>query len=136
MQLTTKTRYAVSSLAYMAEQISQKSRRITLQEISKSQNIPLSYLEQIFNKLRQAEIVIGFKGWDGGYVFNKEPSDVKVIDVLNAVSEGIETRNCKGKANAKCQIGCKTHRLWNKTNNVILDFLSNVSMQDVLDGTV
>ncbi len=136
MQLTTKTRYAVSSLAYMAEQISKEARRVTLQEISKSQNISLPYLEQIFNKLRQAKIVTGFKGCDGGYVFNKKPSDIKVIDVLNAVSESVEARSCKGKASAKCKIDCKTHSLWNKTNNVILSFLGNVSMQDVLDGTV
>ncbi len=136
MQLTTKTRYAVSSLAYMAEQIAKKPRRVTLQEISNSQNIPLSYLEQIFNKLRQAKIVTGFKGWDGGYVFNKEPSDVKVIDVLNAVSETIEARSCKGNASDRCQINCKTHKLWEKTNNIILEFLSGVSMKDVLDGRV
>lgn len=126
MRLTTKGRYAVTAMLDLA--INYKDGPITLSDISKRQGISLSYLEQLFSKLRKNGLVDSARGPGGGYRLSRDASDIAVADVITAVDEKIDVTRCEGKGN--CQDGrpCLTHELWNDLSKQIYQFLSGISL--------
>ena len=129
MILTTKARYAVMAVIEIASQNSLKP--ISLSEISKSQNISLSYLEQIFVFLRKNNIVKSIKGPGGGYILSKNKSEISVSDIIKAIDEPIKMTRCsieKQSCNSN-KTKCKTHHLWHCLENRIYDYLGSISLE-------
>jgi Rrf2 family iron-sulfur cluster assembly transcriptional regulator len=132
MRLTTKGRYAVTAMLDLA--INYKDGPITLSDISKRQGISLSYLEQLFSKLRKNGLVDSARGPGGGYRLSREAHEIAVADVITAVDEKIDVTRCDGKGN--CQDGqpCLTHELWQDLSGRIYDFLNGISLGQLVDN--
>ena len=105
---------------------------VTLADISETQNISLSYLEQLFARLRKNGLVEGMRGPGGGYRLSRKPEEISVAMVINAIGEGIDATACEG--NEDCQEGerCLTHELWTKLGNEIFHFLDGISLASFL----
>ncbi len=134
MRLTTKGRFAVTAMVDLA--INQRKDPITLAEISERQAISLSYLEQLFAKLRRHHIVESVRGPGGGYSLGREAKKITVADIIIAVDEPIDATQCGGKENCKSHDDgsasrCMTHDLWTSLNAKMLEFLASVSLQDL-----
>ncbi len=136
MRLTTKGRFAVTAMIDLA--LRQHSGPVTLSAISQRQNISLSYLEQLFGKLRRHELVDSIRGPGGGYTLARLARNITVADIIFAVDEPIDATNCGGKTD--CSTGndgrpgiCMTHELWAALNRTMVDFLDSVSLQDLVD---
>jgi len=132
MQLTSKGRYAVSAMVDLANH--QNTGPITLASISERQFISLSYLEQLFRKLREADLVESVRGPGGGYMLAKTPKDITISHIMHAVNEEIQTTLCKSDE-VGCHRGsrCETHNLWTALGFHIKFFLETVTIQDVCD---
>ena len=130
MRLTTKGRYAVTAMLDLA--LHQNQRPITLQDIALNQEISLSYLEQLFARLRQGGLVRGTRGPGGGYRPAKEMGDISIADIISAVDEKADLTQCGGKAD--CQQGeeCLTHELWAELSEKIYQFLNDISLNDMV----
>jgi Rrf2 family iron-sulfur cluster assembly transcriptional regulator len=131
MQLTTKGRYAVTAMLDLASNDS--SRPVTLDMISQRQNISLSYLEQLFAKLRKASLVKSIRGPGGGYLLNVNPVDVTLTEIIEAVDENIDLRRCHGAKNCLRGKQCLSHHLWCEVSDQIRGFLSSRNLQQVID---
>ena len=131
MQLTTKGRYAVTAMLDLASNNS--SRPVTLDMISQRQNISLSYLEQLFAKLRKASLVKSIRGPGGGYLLNINPVDVTLTEIIEAVDENIDLRRCHGSKNCLRGKQCLSHHLWCEVSDQIRGFLSSRNLQQVMD---
>lgn len=131
MRLTTKGRFAVTALLDLAMQ--HGNSPVTLSEISRRQKISLSYLEQLFAKLRQSELVDSVRGPGGGYCLAKALDEVSVADIILAVDEPIDTTQCGGKENCHNDGKCMTHDLWAKLNDQIFDYLGAVTLKQLVD---
>ena len=131
MQLTTKGRYAVTAMLDLASNAS--SRPVTLDMISQRQNISLSYLEQLFAKLRKASLVKSIRGPGGGYLLNVNPVDVSLTEIIEAVDENIDLRRCHGAKNCLRGKQCLSHHLWCEVSDQIRGFLSSRNLQQVID---
>jgi len=131
MQLTTKGRYAVTAMLDLASNDS--SRPVTLDMISQRQNISLSYLEQLFAKLRKASLVKSIRGPGGGYLLNVNPVDVTLTEIIEAVDENIDLRRCHGSKNCLRGKQCLSHHLWCEVSDQIRGFLSSRNLQQVID---
>lgn len=131
MRLTTKGRFAVTALLDLAMQ--HGNSPVTLSDISRRQKISLSYLEQLFAKLRQSELVDSVRGPGGGYCLAKALDEVSVADIILAVDEPIDTTQCSGKENCHNDSKCMTHDLWAKLNELIFDYLRAVTLQQLVD---
>ena len=131
MQLTTKGRYAVTAMLDLASNDS--SRPVTLDMISQRQNISLSYLEQLFAKLRKASLVRSIRGPGGGYLLNVDPIDVTLTEIIEAVDENIDLRRCHGSKNCLKGKQCLSHHLWCEVSDQIRGFLSSRNLQQVMD---
>ena len=136
MRLTTKGRFAVTAMIDLA--MRQQSGPVTLSAISQRQNISLSYLEQLFGKLRRHELVESVRGPGGGYNLARLAREITVADIIFAVDEPLDATNCAGKTD--CNSGtdgkpgiCMTHELWSALNRKMVDFLDSVSVQDLVD---
>lgn len=131
MRLTTRGRYAVTAMLDLA--LHSGERPITLAEISRRQNISLSYLEQLFARLRQGGLVSSIRGPGGGYRLGKLAEEVNIAAIIDAVNESVDATSCSGKGN--CQEGevCLTHYLWDDLSSQIHDFLSKISLQDLME---
>lgn len=132
MRLTTKGRYAVTAMLDLA--VHERDHPIALADISERQCISLSYLEQLFAKLRKSGLVCSTRGPGGGYSLNKAPDEIAVADVVAAVDETVDATRCGGMRN--CQGGqsrCLTHDLWEELSRQIRGFLSQVSLADVIE---
>ena len=129
MRLTTRGRYAVTAMLDLA--LHGASRPISLADISRRQEISLSYLEQLFAKLRQNELVTSVRGPGGGYLLNRPGTDINVAEIIDAVNESVDATNCGGQGD--CQGGevCLTHHLWEDLSNKIHAFLSDITLQDL-----
>lgn len=130
MRLTTKGRYAVTAmldLAYHSEK-----RPVTLTDIAKRQHISLSYLEQLFARLRRAGMVEGVRGPGGGYQLSRDASQINISEIIMAVDEAIDSTRCGGKANCQNNQPCLTHDLWLGLSEQIRDYLASISLADVL----
>ena len=142
MRLTTKGRYAVTAMLDLA--LHAFDNPVALADISLRQGISLSYLEQLFSKLRQKKLVRSIRGPGGGYQLNVSPLDISVASVIDAVDESIDTTRCGAKnreneaqgANGPgCQEGeqCLTHHLWMDLSQQIYGFLNSITLQDLMD---
>lgn len=130
MRLTTKGRYAVTAMLDLALHADQGP--VSLADISKRQHISLSYLEQLFAKLRQRELVKSVRGPGGGYRLNKDADSIFVAEIVDAVNESIDATHCGGAGD--CQNGevCLTHYLWHDLSEQIHDFLSAISLASLV----
>jgi Rrf2 family iron-sulfur cluster assembly transcriptional regulator len=126
MRLSTKGRYAVTAMLDLA--IHHANGPVTLADISENQGISLSYLEQLFARLKKHGLVEGLRGPGGGYRLSRKPDDISVAEVITAIGEGIDATQCAGNEN--CQDGerCLTHELWTKLGNEIYDFLNGITL--------
>ncbi len=130
MRLTTKGRYAVTAMLDLAYHSEKKP--VTLTDIAKRQNISLSYLEQLFAKLRRAGMVEGVRGPGGGYQLSREVSQINIADIITAVDETMDPTRCGGKSNCQSAQPCLTHDLWMGLSDQIRAYLSTISLQDLL----
>ena len=134
MKLTTKGRYAVMAMADMATYA--KINPISLTEISLRQNISLSYLEQLFFKLKKKNLVKSVRGSNGGYILVKPASEIKLSNIIFAVDETIKTLNCKKESKKGCNhktMKCITHDLWDDLEQHINSFFEKVKLDDLID---
>jgi Rrf2 family iron-sulfur cluster assembly transcriptional regulator len=138
MRLTTKGRFAVTAMLDLAlNEVSADNnlKPVTLAGISDRQDISLSYLEQLFSRLRRQGLVRSVRGPGGGYNLAKTKTDISVSSIFSAVDEDIDTTQCGGKENCHGPEGrCMTHELWAELNTKILDYLSSVSLADMVDS--
>lgn len=130
MRLTTKGRYAVTAILDLALHCEQKP--VSLGDISRRQGISLSYLEQLFAKLRRQKLVNSVRGPGGGYLLAKATADISVAEVVDAVNESLDATRCEGRGD--CQHGevCLTHYLWEDLSAQIHSFLNNISLADLV----
>ena len=135
MKLTSKGRYAVMALVDLAR--FDNINPVSLRDISLRQGISLDYLEQIFSKLKKNEIVKSIRGTQGGYVLNKNPNDIKLKIIFNAVDEKVKTVQCKKESKRGCNgkaTKCITHNLWDELEIHINTFFENKSLKDLLNN--
>lgn len=131
MKLTSKGRYAVTAILDLAFHAT--SGPVTLSDISKRQDISLSYLEQLFTRLRKKQLVRSTRGPGGGYSLNKPASDIAVAEIVSAVDETVDTTRCSGATNCHDGEQCLAHELWDGLSQQIYGFLSEISLQDLMD---
>ena len=131
MNLTTKGRFAVTAMLDLAMQHS--SDPVTLAEISQRQKISLSYLEQLFGKMRRRALVNSVRGPGGGYRLAKDMGSVSIADIIVAVDEPIDSTRCGGKEDCNDGEKCITHDLWEKLNEHIFDYLGAVTLKQLVD---
>ena len=129
MKLSAKGRYAIKALVNIATNDSKSPK--TLLEISKYQGISLSYLEQLFSLLRKHDLVSGVRGPGGGYMLNKNPSNLNLLDIITAVDEKIDQTQCGGAMNCINDKPCLTHFIWTDLNNKINDYMREITLSDI-----
>lgn len=131
MRLTTKGRYAVTAMLDLA--IRAHKKPVNLADISQRQGISLSYLEQLFSKLRKNDLVSSIRGPGGGYRLSRPLADIFVAQIIDAVNETVDVTNCQGRGD--CQDGeqCLTHVLWGDLSDQIHVFLQSISLQSLVD---
>lgn len=132
MRLSTKGRYAVTAMMDLAMHYGQGP--VTLADISENQDISLSYLEQLFARLKKNSLVEGLRGPGGGYRLSRHPDAISVADVITAIGEGIDATLCEGGED--CQDGeqCLTHELWSRLGQEIYDFLNGITLASFLEN--
>ena len=137
MKLSTKSRYAVMAMVDLAKQST--GEPIALADVADRQEISLSYLEQIFGKLRRGGLVNSVRGPGGGYMLSRSAADTRISDIILAVDEPIQTTRCKPGSPFGCksnQSRCLTHDLWEELGHQIYIYLSSVSLEDVVQKRV
>lgn len=137
MKLSTKGRYAVMAMVDLAS--SSKAGPVSLADIAERQEISLSYLEQLFGKLRKGNLVDSVRGPGGGYLLARAANETRVADVVLAVDEPISTTRCTPGAPTGCRkdnTRCLTHDLWEELGNQIFLFLNSVTIEDVVNNDV
>ena len=130
MRLTTKGRFAVTAMLDLA--LRGGKHPVTLAGISERQDISLSYLEQLFSRLRRHELVESVRGPGGGYYLAKPLAELSVADIIRAVDEPIDATQCGGKENCHDEHRCLTHDLWMGLNAHIYDYLDNVTLASLV----
>ena len=131
MRLSTKGRYGVTAMMDLA--IHDGVGPVTLADISQCQGISLSYLEQLFSKLRKSGLVAGVRGPGGGYKLSRSPDSITVAEIIQAVDERVDITNCGGAGD--CQNGqrCLTHELWSELSNRLFDFLNDITLSQFVN---
>jgi Rrf2 family iron-sulfur cluster assembly transcriptional regulator len=130
MKLTTKGRYAVTAMLDLA--LHYEKGAVTLADIARRQGISLSYLEQLFAKLRRNGLVDSVRGPGGGYNLAKEPAKISVADIVVAINENIDATRCGGEKNCLGDETCLTHQLWEDLSVQIYNFLNGISLGDLV----
>ncbi len=130
MRLTTKGRYAVTAILDLA--LHHGDGPITLADVANRQGISLSYLEQLFARLRKRTLVTSVRGPGGGYSLGREPEDISIAEVITAVDEVVDATRCGGKSNCQCDSPCLTHNLWNDLSTRIYSYLDDISLGDLM----
>lgn len=132
MRLTTKGRFAVTAMLDLA--LYEGDKPVTLAGISERQSISLSYLEQLFSRLRRQGLVTSVRGPGGGYRLAKAQNEISISEIIAAVDELIDATQCGGHENCKDEGRCMTHDLWTSVNEVILDYLSSITVADMVES--
>ena len=133
MKLTSKGRYAVMAMADLAKISGDQPTSLT--EISLRQGISISFLEQIFFKLKKNNLVHSLRGPSGGYLLSKSPNEIKLSSIINAVDEKIKTVGCKKESKKGCtgkSVKCITHNIWNDLENHINSFFEKNTLHDII----
>ena len=130
MRLSTKGRYAVTAMLDLALHGDQGP--VTLADISVNQGISLSYLEQLFASLRHKQLVRGVRGPGGGYFLAKSSEQISIADIICAVDEWVEFTRCGGRENCHDGQRCLTHSLWNDLSDQIFNFLSEITLAELV----
>lgn len=137
MRMTTKGRYAVMAMADLAKH--SDNRPVSLAEVASRQEISLSYLEQLFARLRRGNLVRSVRGPGGGYLLARKLSEIRIADIIVAVDEPIVATRCKSNSPSGCLSDgsrCLTHDLWDELGHQIQLYLSSISLEDVMEGRV
>ena len=130
MRLTTKGRYAVTAMLDLA--IHSDRGPISLADISQRQEISLSYLEQLFAKLRKNALVNSVRGPGGGYKLQRDSQAIFIAEIIDAVNESVDTTKCRGAGDCQGGETCLTHYLWEDLSEQIHGFLQNISLADLV----
>ena len=130
MKLTTKGRYAVTAILDLA--LHQGQGPITLADIAQRQGISLSYLEQLFSRLRKEGLVSSMRGPGGGYTLGRDAGEIFIAQVITAVDEKVDTTKCGGAHNCHNNQRCLTHDLWMDLSRRIYDYLNRISLQELM----
>ncbi len=130
MRLTTKGRFAVTAMLDIA--LHHGKGPVTLAGISQRQRISLSYLEQLFGRLRRHSLVDSVRGPGGGYTIARELDRLSVADIITAVDEPIDATQCGGKENCRDEGRCMTHELWSTLNDKMFEYLESVKLSDLV----
>lgn len=130
MKLTTKGRYAVTAMLDLALHFDKGA--VTLADIARRQGISLSYLEQLFAKLRRSGLVDSVRGPGGGYNLAMAPSKITVAEIVVAINENIDATRCGGEKNCHGEQTCLTHQLWEDLSGRIFDFLHGITLADLV----
>jgi Rrf2 family transcriptional regulator, iron-sulfur cluster assembly transcription factor len=131
MKLSSKGRYAVTAMLDVA--LHAGDGPVPLMDISERQGISLSYLEQLFAKLRKSELVSSVRGPGGGYFLGRAAMEINISQVIAAVDESVDATRCQGKANCQGGSRCLTHKLWENLSDRIEGFLSNISLGELVE---
>ena len=131
MRLTTKGRYAVTAMLDLA--FHSDIKPVTLTDIAARQTISLSYLEQLFSRLRRANMVKGIRGPGGGYTLADTADKINIADIIAAVDEPIDATKCGGEANCQKEQSCLTHDLWMGLSDQIRDYLKGITLAQLLE---
>jgi Rrf2 family transcriptional regulator, iron-sulfur cluster assembly transcription factor len=131
VRLTTKGRYAVTAMLDLA--IHHGKGPIALADIAQRQGISLSYLEQLFSRLRKQSLVASVRGPGGGYNLARRASEIHIAEVISAVDENVDTTRCAGAHNCQDSGPCLTHDLWQDLSVRIYEYLDRISLQDLVD---
>ena len=134
MKLTSKGRYAVMAMADLAK--TNTNKPISLSEISIRQGISISFLEQIFYKLKKSNLVKSSRGSSGGYLLSKLPEEIRLSNIINAVDEKVKTMGCKKESKKGCtgkSIKCITHNLWDDLELHINSFFEKNTLKDIIN---
>jgi Rrf2 family iron-sulfur cluster assembly transcriptional regulator len=131
MRLTTKGRFAVTAMLDLA--LRQSKGPVTLAGISERQRISLSYLEQLFGKLRRNALVESVRGPGGGYCLAKSACEISVAEIITAVDEPLDATQCGGKENCLDDRRCMTHDLWSDLNRTIYEYLASVTLASLIE---
>ena len=132
MKLTSKGRYAVMAMADLAKV--SNDQPTNLSEISLRQGISISFLEQIFSKLKKSNLVYSSRGPSGGYLLSKSPNEIKLLSIIKAVDEKVKTVGCKKESKKSCtgkSIKCITHNLWDDLEKHINSFFEKNTLEDI-----
>ncbi len=130
MRLTTKGRYAVTAMLDLA--LHEDFGPVSLTDISRRQGISLSYLEQLFLRLRKYGLIASARGPGGGYRLQQSGADISVAEVIRAVDEQVDATRCGGHRNCQAEQRCLTHDLWEDLSEHITGFLSGISLSDLV----
>ncbi len=131
MRLTTKGRYAVTAMLDLA--FHSDTKPVTLTDIAARQTISLSYLEQLFSRLRRANMVKGIRGPGGGYTLADTADKINIADIIAAVDEPIDATKCGGEANCQKEQACLTHDLWMGLSDQIRAYLKDITLAQLLE---
>ncbi|MCJ8312542.1 MAG: Rrf2 family transcriptional regulator [Saccharospirillaceae bacterium] len=131
MKLTTKGRYAVTAILDLA--LHETQGPTALADISTRQGISLSYLEQLFAKMRRSNLVTSIRGPGGGYKLSRAKSEITVVDIVDSVNESMNVTKCEGKGGCDHGEMCLTHELWNDLSEQINLYLRSISVQDLIN---
>ncbi|MGV3344929.1 Fe-S cluster assembly transcriptional regulator IscR [Enterobacteriaceae bacterium LUAb1] len=132
MRLTSKGRYAVTAMLDVA--LHSHEGPVSLADISERQGISLSYLEQLFSRLRKNGLVSSVRGPGGGYLLGKDANEIAVGTVITAVDESVDATKCQGKEGCQAGEQCLTHVLWRDLSERISDFLNNISLGELVNN--
>lgn len=131
MKLTSKGRYAVTAMLDVA--IHAAAKPVSLADISKRQSISLSYLEQLFSKLRKSGLVVSIRGPGGGYKLGRCSANIVVSEVISAVNESVDATKCGGRGDCQSGNQCLTHNLWAELSDNIENFLAGISLAQLVE---
>ena len=130
MRLTTKGRYAVTAMIDLA--MNQSLGPVSLKSISDNQGISLSYLEQLFSKMKRCDLVIGSRGPGGGYVLARDINNISIADIILAVDEPLDITECEGEENCHDGRRCLSHDLWSELSDQLHSFLSGIHLGELM----
>jgi Rrf2 family iron-sulfur cluster assembly transcriptional regulator len=132
MRLTTKGRFAVTAMLDLA--LHDGGGPVTLAGISRRQTISLSYLEQLFGKLRRHRLVDSVRGPGGGYTLARTPVEITVAEIIRAVDESLDATQCGGRENCREDQRCMTHELWSTLNDKMYEYLRSVTLAELVEN--